>query len=80
MMRDVKYLFLLIFFSSLFGCAIGPEKRDPPAVFDLGPPRTYTAAAPLSYTDLAAEQKESQTQFAGKPSPYTGFRVVLPLP
>jgi serine/threonine protein kinase len=42
--------------------------------------RTYTAAAPLSYTDLAAEQKEPQTQFAGKPSPYTGFRVVLPLP
>jgi cholesterol transport system auxiliary component len=42
-----KYMFLLIFLTSVAGCAIGPEKRDPPAVFDLGPQRTYAAATPV---------------------------------
>lgn len=46
MMSYVKYLFLLLFYSALFGCAIGPEKRDLPAVFDLGPQRNYTASQP----------------------------------
>jgi len=42
-----KYLILLIFFSSIIGCTIGPEKRDAPAVFDLGPQRTHAAATPV---------------------------------
>ncbi len=46
-MNKLKYLFLLIFFSMTFGCALGPEKRDPPAVFDLGPQRAYPAAKPV---------------------------------
>ena len=41
-----KYLFLWLFFSIITGCTLGPEKRDPPAVFDLGPQRTQAAAAP----------------------------------
>lgn len=45
-MNFYKYLFLLIFFNILAGCTIGPEKREPPAVFDLGAQRTYTAAKP----------------------------------
>ena len=46
MMVYRKYLFLFIFLNILAGCAIGPEKRDPPAVFDLGVQRTYAAAKP----------------------------------
>src|SRR5262245_56445563 len=42
-MNSRKYLFLLMFSFSLAGCAIGPEKRDAPAVFDLGPQRNYGA-------------------------------------
>lgn len=42
-MKCIKYLFLLIFLSAMAGCAIGPEKRDAPAVFDLGPQRNYGA-------------------------------------
>src|SRR5262245_54838401 len=45
-MGYIKYLFLLIIFLMLPGCAIGPEKRDPPAVFDLGTQRTYPAVKP----------------------------------
>ena len=41
-----KYLFLLIILSVIAGCSLGPEKRDPPAVFDLGPQRSHAAAAP----------------------------------
>jgi cholesterol transport system auxiliary component len=47
MMKLCKYLFLLIFICTASGCAIGPEKRDPPAVFDLGPQRAYPAATPV---------------------------------
>jgi len=46
-MSSIKYFFLLIFFTTVSGCTIGPEKRDPPAVFDLGPQRTYPAAKPV---------------------------------
>lgn len=43
-MINYKYLFLLcIFFIGLGGCALGPDKRDPPTVFDLGPHRSYSA-------------------------------------
>jgi cholesterol transport system auxiliary component len=51
-MNKYKYLFLLIFFSALFGCAIGPEKRDASAVFDLGPQRMYAATKPVIDTTL----------------------------
>ncbi len=47
-MINHKYLFLLVILWMLNGCSLGPEKRDPPAVFDLGPPRHVptTPAAP----------------------------------
>ncbi len=47
-MNKHKYLFLLIFLSTVSGCSLGPEKRDPPAVFDLGPPRHAPAAPRVS--------------------------------
>jgi serine/threonine protein kinase len=40
---------------------------------------SYTLTRPLSAADLVAEQDEPQTQFAGKGSRFTGFRVVLPI-
>ena len=43
-MFGLKYL--VIFSVVILGCAIGPEKRDPPAVFDLGPQRSYPASRP----------------------------------
>lgn len=46
-MTKFKYLFLWIFFVTLFsGCALGPEKRDAPALFDFGPQRIAAAAVP----------------------------------
>ena len=54
-MHNTKYLFLNRIFNSILllllpigfaGCSLGPEKRDPPTVFDLGPHRAYTAGAP----------------------------------
>ena len=44
-MKKSKYLFLLTIFSMLGACALGPEKRDAPAVFDLGPQRAQSAQA-----------------------------------
>ena len=47
-MNKRNYLILLSFFvSALSGCALGPEKRDAPAVFDLGPHRVQQSAAPV---------------------------------
>jgi len=42
--------------------------------------RLYTTAKPLSWADLETEQKTPQTQFFGKASPFTTFRVVVDLP
>ena len=42
--------------------------------------RTYTARTPLTYEIMQYEQKEPQTQLADAASPYTGFRIVLPVP
>ncbi|MDB5310527.1 MAG: hypothetical protein JWO38_4729, partial [Gemmataceae bacterium] len=42
--------------------------------------RNYTLRGPLTYDVMTYEQTEPQTQFAGVRSPYTGFRVVLPVP
>jgi hypothetical protein len=41
--------------------------------------RDYTLDKPLSVDDLIRQQQEPQTQFAGKGSRYTGFRVVIAL-
>jgi hypothetical protein len=41
--------------------------------------RDYTLATPLTVDDLIHQQQEPQTQFAGKGSRYTGFRVVIPI-
>lgn len=44
-MNKIRILFLLTCLSSwLAGCALGPEQRDAPAVFDLGPQRMAQAA------------------------------------
>jgi len=44
-MKNHNALFLLIILLLGFtGCSIGPEKREPPAVFDLGPQRAVPAA------------------------------------
>lgn len=48
MMNNRKYFFLLIILSVISGCSLGPEKRDPPAVFDLGLPRSVPAAPRVS--------------------------------
>ena len=42
--------------------------------------RNYTLSRGLNFADLVYEQKTPQTQFAGARSPYTGFRVVVPVP
>src|SRR6185312_15755920 len=41
--------------------------------------RSYTLKSPLSYGIMERELKEPQAQYAGAASPYTGFRIVLPL-
>jgi serine/threonine protein kinase len=42
--------------------------------------RNYTLSRGLTFADLEYEQKVPQTQFAAARSPYTSFRVVLPVP
>ena len=42
--------------------------------------RAYFLRTPLTFADLEYERDEPQTQLADAPSPYTGFRVVLPVP
>ena len=42
--------------------------------------RNFTLKKPLTYKILEGEVNDPQTQFADAKSPYTGFRVVLPLP
>jgi serine/threonine protein kinase len=42
--------------------------------------RSYTLKTPLSYGIMERELKDPQAQYAGVASPYTGFRIVLPLP
>jgi serine/threonine protein kinase len=41
--------------------------------------RNFTLARPLTVGDLTYEQTTPQTQYAGKGSKYTGFRVVIPI-
>jgi cholesterol transport system auxiliary component len=52
-MNRYRILFLLLFIATLLGCTLGPEKRDPPAVFDLGPQRAY-GAYPAAKPDIDA--------------------------
>ena len=42
--------------------------------------RNYTLKTPLTFKIMERELIDPQTQFAGVPSPYTTFRIVLPLP
>ena len=52
-MNKIRVLCLLTCLSSwLIGCALGPEKRDAPAVFDLGPQRVMQAAPIINATLL----------------------------
>lgn len=46
-MINRNLLFLLIYFYSMLGgCALGPDKRDAPVMFDLGPQRIQATSAP----------------------------------
>ena len=42
--------------------------------------RNFTLPTPLTVEKLKFDQTDPQAAFAGKPSPYTGFRIVLPIP
>ena len=42
--------------------------------------RSFTLPTALSFEKLKSEQAEPQASFAGKFSPYTGFRIVLAIP
>jgi serine/threonine protein kinase len=42
--------------------------------------RNFTLEKPLTFEVMNRERTQPQTQFADVPSPYTGFRIVLPLP
>ena len=42
--------------------------------------RNFTLPTPLTPEKLKFDQTDPQAAFAGKPSPYTGFRMVLPIP
>ncbi|MBN9517869.1 protein kinase [bacterium] len=70
--------------------AILPGRGQPPKAIDgaMFPPqsravlrgRAYHLRTPLTFTDMEFERGEPQTQLADVPSPFTGFRVVLPVP
>jgi cholesterol transport system auxiliary component len=52
-MNRINLLFLFIIFEvSLAGCSLGPEKREAPSVFDLGPQRAATASVRVNATLL----------------------------
>ena len=90
-MTHCKYLFLLIFFTSLFGgCTLGPEKRDAPAVFDLGSQRVNPATAPSvnaillippvaasAWLDTPNIQYRLTYKDAGRPDAYAQNRWVM---
>ncbi len=42
--------------------------------------RNFTLPTPLTVEKLKYDQTDPQAAFAGKSSPYTGFRIVLPIP
>jgi len=42
--------------------------------------RNFTLPTPLTFDHLRSEQSLPQRQYAGSRSPYTSFRVVIPLP
>ena len=70
--------------------AILPGRRQPPQIIDgaaFAPQtwvvlrgRAYHLRTALTFADLEFERGEPQTQFAEVASPYTGYRVVLPVP
>jgi cholesterol transport system auxiliary component len=46
-MKRIRYLLSsLLLLTGFAGCSLGPDKRDPPTVFDFGPHRSYAASAP----------------------------------
>lgn len=73
-------------------CALLPvDPQMPPILWDLAHPpgnndavilrgRNFTLSTPLTFEQLRREQTMPQRQYAGSRSPYTSFRVVLPLP
>jgi serine/threonine protein kinase/formylglycine-generating enzyme required for sulfatase activity len=56
----------------------GPNFKEGQLVVLRG--RNYTLRTPLTYEIMEYENSEPQTQFAQARSPYTSFRVVLPVP
>ena len=71
------------------GCSLGPEKRDPPAVFDLGPQRSHAATPSINATLLispvsASPWLDSMSMMyrlahrdAGRPEAYAQHRWVM---
>jgi len=88
-MIKYKHLFLLIFFLMVSGCAIGPEKRDAPAIFDLGPQRSYSQQPVIQATLLVPAVSASpwldspniiyrlQYRDAGRPEAYAQHRWAM---
>jgi hypothetical protein len=70
--------------------AVLPGRGQPPKVVDgatfpdrarvILRGRSYTYRTPLTFADMEFERDEPQTQFANVAGPFTGFRVVLPVP
>ncbi len=89
MQKYINYLILLIIYSILSGCALGPEKRDPPAVFDLGPPRAQPVSPVINATVLIPAVSASPWldtpnimyrlayRDAGRPEAYAQHRWVM---
>ena len=89
MQKYFNYLILLIIYSILSGCALGPEKRDPPAVFDLGPPRAQPVSPVINATVLIPAVSASPWldtpnimyrlayRDAGRPEAYAQHRWVM---
>ncbi len=63
-------------------CPCGHTTRAPIAADDrvVLRGRNFTLPTPLTPEKLKFDQADPQAAFAGKPSPYTGFRMVLPIP
>ncbi|MBM3341351.1 MAG: hypothetical protein FJY56_04460 [Betaproteobacteria bacterium] len=89
-MKICKYLILLyIFWVGLIACSLGPEKRDAPALFDLGPQRAHSAnphviAATVliaavnasAWLDTTGMQYRLAYQDASRPETYAQHRWV----
>ena len=87
MVGMIRTAIVLLLAASVYAQPAPPAKKAPPTEvagiavnYDEAKTSAYTLPDPLTYAILRAQQAEPQTQFAGVASPYTGFRILLPLP